>query len=89
MVTCLVAIGDNSQDIAVTRGDGPVVDYSVLYDGIVRTTLWEEVNSFFPFWQSKFWVFQFPLNAISQLSLYKDTDLIDLAFHKTDWTFTN
>ena len=29
-------------------------------------------------------VFQFPLNTITQLSLYKDTNLIDLAFHKTD-----
>ena len=32
------------QDIAVTRGAGAVVDYSVLYDNIIRTTLWEEVN---------------------------------------------
>ena len=33
--------------------------------------------------------FQFPLNTIAQLSLYKDTNLIDLAFHKTNWTLTN
>jgi hypothetical protein len=32
------------QDIAVTRGAGAVVDYSVLYDNIVRATLWEEVS---------------------------------------------
>ena len=32
------------QDIAVTRGAGAVVDYSVLYDNIVRATLWEEVR---------------------------------------------
>ena len=36
------------QDIAVTRGAGAVVDYSVLYDNIVRATLWEEVR-FQPF----------------------------------------
>ena len=32
------------QDIAVTRGAGAVVDYSVLYDNIVRATLWKEVS---------------------------------------------
>ena len=32
------------QDIALTRGTAAIVDYSVLYDGVVRTTLWEEVR---------------------------------------------
>ena len=37
----------------------------------------------------KCWVFQFPLNTFTKLSLYKDINLIDLALHKTDWTFTH
>lgn len=32
------------QDIALTRGTAAIVDYSVLYDGVVRATLWEEVR---------------------------------------------
>ena len=30
--------------MAVTRGAGATVDYSVLYDSTVRATLWEEVK---------------------------------------------
>ena len=37
--------GNNeNQAIAYYRGTAPIVDYSVLYDGIIKTTLWEEVN---------------------------------------------
>ncbi len=48
--------GNNeNQAIAYYRGTAAVVDYSVLYDGIIRTTLWEEVNIlirlFFPSFQ--------------------------------------
>ena len=36
--------GNNeNQAIAYFRGTAALVDYSILYDGIIRTTLWEEV----------------------------------------------
>ena len=33
----------------MTRGAGAIVDYSVLYDNVLRTTLWEEVRIFYSF----------------------------------------
>ena len=36
----------------MTRGTGAIIDYSALYDGVVRTTLWKEVRLVFAMFNS-------------------------------------